>query len=110
MFIKHLAALVILTVIVLLGHSFIHSSLGLWMDLQSWLANYLGEVFTGGGAGGWIKKVLTFLAVPLVVTFVPAGIYWCMKRSTMPHMKEIFWVLWIVQAVVFTLNATFFGV
>lgn len=108
MFIKHLAALVILTVIVLLGHSVIHAGLGIWMDLQVWLANDLGDVFSNGGVGAWIKKLLTFLAVPLFLTLVPAGIYWAMKRATMPYMKEIFWVLWIVQAVIFVLNASFF--
>jgi hypothetical protein len=109
MLIKHIAALVILTLIVLLAHGFIHSGFGLWMDLQSWLSNYLSEVFSNGGAGGWIKKILAFLAVPLVVTFVPAGIYWCMKRSTMPHIKEIFWSLWIIQTMIFILNPSFFG-
>lgn len=109
MFIKHLGVLVILTVIVLLGHGFIHSVLGQWMDLQSWLANYVGDVFTNSGTGGWIKRTLTFLSVPLVVTFVPAGLYWCFKRSAMPHIKEIFWLLWTVQTIIFCLNTSFFG-
>lgn len=109
MLLKHIAALVILTVIVLLGHEAIHTGLGLWMDLQAWLANYLGDIFSGSGAGGWIKKVLTFLAVPLFVTFVPAGIYWCAKRSTMPRIKEIFWILWTIQTIIFCLNTSFFG-
>ena len=110
MFIKHFLVLTILTIIVLLAHNFIHSGLDLWMNLQSWLANELGDIFSNGGAGSWIKKVLTFLAVPLVVTFIPAGIYWCMKRTAMPHIKEIFWGLWLIQAVLFTLNSSFFGV
>jgi hypothetical protein len=110
MFIKHLAALVILTLIVLLAHGVMHTGLGLWMDLQSWLANYLAEVFSESGAGGWIKKILTFLAVPLVATFIPAGIYWCIKRRSIAHLTEIFWILWIIQAVIFILNASFFAV
>ncbi len=109
MLIKHIAALVVLTLIVLLAHSFIHTGFGVWMDLQSWLANYLGDVFSSSGAGGWIKKILAFLAVPLFVTFVPAGIYWCIKRHSMPNIKEIFWVLWIIQAMIFILNPAFFG-
>jgi len=110
MLIKQIAVLVVLTVIVLLGHSVIHTGLGMWMDLQSWLANYVGDVFASSGAGGWIKKALVFLAVPLVVTFVPAGLYWCFKRSTTPHIKEIFWLLWTIQTVIFCLNTSFFGV
>lgn len=109
MFIKHLAALIILTILVLLGNSMVHAVLEFWMDLQSWLANYVGDVFTNSGTGGWIKKTLIFLSVPLVVTFVPAGLYWCFKRSTMPHIKEIFWILWTIQAVIFCLNTSFFG-
>lgn len=109
MLIKHIATLIILTVLVLLGQDIVNTGLGLWMDLQTWLAHYLGDVFSSGGAGGWIKKVLTFLAVPIVGTFLPAGIYWCFKRSTMPHIKEIFWVLWIIQTIIFCLNTSFFG-
>ncbi len=109
MFIKHLTALIIFTVLVLLGHNLIHTVLESWMDLQTVLASFVGDVFSSGNVGGWIKKVLIFLCVPLVVTFVPAAIYWACKRSTMPHIKEFFWLLWTIQTIIFCLNTSFFG-
>lgn len=108
MLIKHSIILILLTILILCVRSSIQVGLGLWIDLEFWLAHYLDDIFSSGGMGGWFKRVLTFLAVPLVVTFLPAGIYWCFKRKAMPYLKEIFWLLWIIQAMIFCLDTSFF--
>jgi hypothetical protein len=99
MFLKHFIVLAIFTAVILLAHEIIHQGLILWVDLYASIFHYLGHIFTGNTVADWIRKILSFLSLPFLITFIPASLYWCIKRRAM--LKEIFWVACIIQAITF---------
>lgn len=101
MLLKNLATLFILTIAILYAQPFIHLGILLWLQVEDWFAGYLNSIFAHSGVGGWLQRILTFLAVPCAVTLVPASLYWCVKRQAPPYMQTGFWLVWTVQATLF---------
>lgn len=59
----------------------------------------LANVFQSGATGVKIQKVLSLMLLPLIVSGVPAGIYWGFKRQLMPYFYHILWAVWLVTLI-----------
>jgi hypothetical protein len=94
---KQVIAIVILSILVIIGMSYVQQGLQILLSGHDWLSDVLKDVFSGGQAGNIIRELIALLAIPLVVALIPAIIYWIAKRSWFPYFMELVWVIWLVQ-------------
>ena len=68
------------------------------------LAHGLAIIFSGSHIGLFIKETLSLLIIPVVIALIPGGIYWVVKRKSMPYLMVLVWVAWIMLATVLTIE------
>jgi hypothetical protein len=60
----------------------------------------LGVNISGSaGIGYLVGSALTTVGIAIIVSLIPAGIYWLIKRKRMPGLNITIWVLWVLIAV-----------
>lgn len=94
---KHVLAIVILSIIVIVGMSYVQQGLQFILSCHEWLANILKDVFSGGQAGNIIRQLIALLAIPVIIALIPALIYWLVRRTWFPYFMELVWIIWLVQ-------------
>ncbi|MEO8401513.1 MAG: hypothetical protein ABI597_06920 [Gammaproteobacteria bacterium] len=97
MMMKQIIALLILSIVIILGMPYAQQGLQFLVNSHDWIAEQLKQVFSVGEAGNLVRQLLALLAMPVVVGFVPALIFWLVKRSWFPYLMELIWVIWLVQ-------------
>lgn len=95
--IKHVIAVVALSIIVILTMSYAQSALEALVSAHNWISETLKQVFSGGRVGDVIRQLLALLAMPILIGLVPAIGYWITKRSWFPYFMELVWVVWLVE-------------
>ena len=56
----------------------------------------LGEnLLSGRGFQLMLGMGFGVLVVTAIVTAIPAGIYWAIKKTTMPYLFVLAWVIWV---------------
>jgi uncharacterized membrane protein len=95
--IKHIVAIVALSILVILTMPHIQTGLQALLSLHDWISETLKIVFSDGQAGNVSRELIASLSVPFLVGIIPAGLYWIVKRSLLPHFILIVWVTWLVQ-------------
>ena len=68
------------------------------------LSKQLSYVFAGGKIGQLIRHSVVLFLVPVIAGFIPGGIYWAVKRSTMPYQAHLIWLLWVMLATAIALK------
>jgi len=63
----------------------------------TYLSEALGVVIRGGYAASIANRSLTLVLVPIIVAFIPGGLYWLMKRSVMPYIYDIIYAIWLIM-------------
>jgi len=71
---------------------------------HTFLTKQLSHVFAGGKIGQLIRHSVVLFVVPVVVGFVPGGIYYVVKRAVMPYQLHVIWVLWVMLATALALK------
>ena len=94
---KQIIAIVVLSVVIIFGMSYTQQGLQLMVSGHGWISNLLKDIFTGGQTGNIIRQLIALLAMPIVVAFIPAVIYWFARRKWFPYFMELLWVMWLVQ-------------
>jgi hypothetical protein len=95
--IKHIAALILLSLVVILTMSHVQEVLNALLAAHQWISQTLTDVFSGGQAGNLIRELIALLCLPLVIGLVPVGIYWLAKRSFFPYFMNFVWVMWLIE-------------
>ena len=55
----------------------------------------LGVNISGSaGVGYVIGSALAAVGVAIIISLIPAGIYWLIKRKRMPGLNITIWILW----------------
>lgn len=101
---KHILLLIVLSIVVIIGlHQlaiFLH-----WIGYgHAWLAGKFNLLFSGISFGFLISRVLALIIIPLIVSLIPAFIYWLIKRSEMPHLFLVVWIIWIMLITIIALH------
>lgn len=96
--IKQIAALIALSIVLVLGMSYAQQGLEMLIGAYNWVSDLLSNVFSGGQAGNILRGLIALLAIPVLVGLVPTAIYYALKRSKFPYFMEIVWVMWLIQA------------
>lgn len=94
---KQIIAIIVLSIAVILTMSHVQVGLQWMITGHDWVSQQLAEVFSAGQAGILIRNLLALLAIPVLVGFIPALLYWLVKRSRFPYFMELVWVLWLVE-------------
>jgi hypothetical protein len=95
--IKHITALVLLSIVVILTMANIQVILNGFMAAHHWISQTLTDVFSGGPAGSVTRQLIAILCLPLVIGMVPAAIYWFAKRSFFPYFMTFVWATWLIE-------------
>ena len=56
----------------------------------------LNPILSVIGIGNPFQKILLLALTPVLITGIPAGIYYLFKRHTMPYYFEITWCVWLI--------------
>lgn len=94
---KHIVALIVLAIVVILATPQVHALLEALVAGHDWIADTLKAVFSGGRTGSLLRDLIASLTIPLLVGFIPAGLYWLARRSFFPYFMTFVWVTWLVQ-------------
>ena|SRR5579872_2164065 len=103
--IKHLVGIILLSVIVILAMPQAKIVLQALLSAHHWVDQLLRDVFSGGHAGNLIRQLIALLAIPVLIGFLPAIIYWLVKHSWLPCFMEIVWVVWLIQTAVLVIQS-----
>ena len=95
--IKQLIAIIALSIGVILAMPYVQQGLEILLSLHHWISEGLTEVFSGGDTGNLIRELITLLAVPLLIGFALAIVYWIMRRGWFPYFMQFVWVIWLAQ-------------
>src|SRR5437879_646562 len=95
--IKHILAIIVVSIIVIVGMPYVQQGLHILIAGHDWLSNLLTNVFSGGQAGNITRQLIALLAIPVVVALIPTIIFWLAKRAWFPYFMELVWVIWLVQ-------------
>ena len=106
MIVKNIAALIILSLVILFANDLVRMVLHEIVSLYSWFDSLLGQIFSSGQIGNSLKQLITIFILPGLITGIPAGIYYGIKKRPMPHILITFWAAWTVQAVAITLTSS----
>jgi len=93
---KHLLYLLGASILAIL---FIHQVVLLLQFVNSghaFITTQLSQLFTGGRMGEIARASIALLIIPIVVGFIPGGVYWGMKRKEMPFLYHTIWIVWII--------------
>ena len=98
---KHFLAIIILSVLVILGWSFFggeHSTIGAWLLKPYTQAMHaLTDVFSSGRMGLLLRQLVAILCLPLGVSIIPAFFYWLIKRDFLFVFLPLLWASWWLQ-------------
>ncbi len=95
--IKHIVAIIVISIIVIVGMPYVQQGLHILIAVHDWLSNLLTDVFSGGQAGNITRQLITLLAIPVVVALIPTVIFWLARRMWFPYFMELVWIIWLVQ-------------
>jgi hypothetical protein len=101
---KQLSILVVLSALLLIFAQ--HTQLVLsYLDASHTFLNAkLSYIFNTSEAGNTTQEVTCLLVIPMVLTIIPASIYWLVKRKLMPYFYHVLWTIWIVLFTTLTLS------
>lgn len=95
---KQLIALIILSIAVIFFMTYAQAIIHLLLSAHEWISQMLTNVFAGGQSGKLAKEVIALLSIPILISFIPAILYWIVKRQWFPYFMEVIWIVWLLQA------------
>src|SRR3990167_3563505 len=94
---KHIIAITVISLIIIVSMPYAQQMLQYIVAAHDWISDMLKEVFSVDQAGNIIRQLIALLVIPLVVSLIPAIIYWLARRQKLPCFIELVWVVWLVQ-------------
>jgi hypothetical protein len=69
-------------------------------QLEIFFLHITSLAFNGGVIGRILRQVVTLTIIPLLITGIPAGIYWMFTRRTLPYLAELLWAIWLMLVLI----------
>lgn len=95
---KQIIALTLLSILISLTMSYTQQALQLLLQAHDWVSQVLTNVFAGGQTGNLAKSLIALLSIPIILSFIPAILYWIIRRHWFPYFMETVWAIWLIQA------------
>lgn len=97
--VKQIVLIILLSVFAL----FFRVELGHVLDaivlLHNKIYQLLHVIFSDGSIGSIIQNLISLLILPCLGGLIVALVFWLVKRSAMPHIMAVVWILWLVLLV-----------
>ena len=94
--IKHFIVMLALTVLVIVTVPFLHQGLGTFLQIHAFIIEMLSKVVNGGHLGVLIKELIAIFVLPLAIGGILGFVYWVFKRTTMPYLLHVIWIVWVI--------------
>lgn len=93
---KNLVILIIVSILAVFFRTEVAQVIQAVLHVHDRIVDLLASVFSPGQWGQLIELSLVLFCIPVVVGFVVSGVYWLVKRTTLPFLMEVVWVVWFV--------------
>lgn len=70
-----------------------------FVSIHNSVAQFLHVIFADDKVGQLIQDLISLLLIPSVLGLVVALGFWLIKRSLMPNIMMVIWVMWLVLSV-----------
>lgn len=67
--------------------------------LHNKIYQLLHVIFSDGSVGSIIQNLISLLILPCLGGLIVALVFWLVKRSAMPHVMAVVWILWLMLLV-----------
>lgn len=94
---KHILILLLVSIISIIWIKEIAQVLHYMMHLYIVFSKTLSRFIVGGYLIAVVRQSIVLMMVPLLITMVPVGLYWLIKRRLMPHAHEILYIAWFIM-------------
>jgi len=93
---KQFIILLILSVLAVMFMSEVHHGLQYLTATYGFVTEQLSHVFSSGRLGSILSGTITLVIIPIVIGLIVNFIYWLVKRSTLPILIPLIWVVWVL--------------
>ncbi|MDF1757739.1 MAG: hypothetical protein P1U74_05535 [Legionellaceae bacterium] len=87
---------VVLSVLVIIFAKYINEVVTFMVAFYNTIDSHLEIFFSKTEAGDICRSSIALVVSPLVLTGVPAAIYYAIKRSKMPYFLAAIWLAWLI--------------
>ncbi|MDF1760191.1 MAG: hypothetical protein P1U40_06610 [Coxiellaceae bacterium] len=94
--VKHFVLLIIVSIIAVFFRTEVSYVIHGLLMVHDKIVHGLGVVFSGGQWGQLIELSFTLFIIPVVIGLIVMGIYWLIKRTQLPRMMELIWIVWVI--------------
>jgi len=74
-------------------------ALGLLVTLHNQIAMGLASVFAGDSTGQIIRGTIALIAIPVVLGGVLSIAWWLARKTVVPYLYPIVWIVWVILLV-----------
>lgn len=93
---KHILTLILLSLLAILFAQSFSLVIGFIHFLYEVLLNFSAKLFAHTSLGQIAAKTISLILVPLLITSLPALIYWLITRREVNYFYFISWLIWII--------------
>lgn len=97
---RHIALLLLLSFALLFLMHPLQWLVGKLYQFELFFAELTGQIFANGLTGRIIRQVITLTLTPLIIASIPAGIYWLLRRHTLPYLSHLVWTIWLMLVLI----------
>lgn len=94
---KHLVALVLLSISTIFFMSYAAHGLHGLIMAHDWVASLLTNVFSPGSAGNISRHLIALLALPIIIALTTTLVYWLVRKNWFPYFMNVVWAVWLIQ-------------
>jgi len=88
----------LLSILVIVFAKFVHVLVVYFDVIFTFLSVKIAPLFSYFGLGHFTTRVLLLIVIPLLLTGIPALIYYFIKKHKLPYYYEITWCVWLIIA------------
>lgn len=86
----------LLSILVIIFAKYAHMLIVYIDMLYAFINVKLTPIFSQGGLGPLIRKVILLVFIPVLIAAIPALSYRLIKGKEMPYLLELTWCVWLV--------------
>lgn len=86
----------VLSILVVIFAKYVNEAVNFVVYLYDYIDDCLDVLFSNSPAGILSRSSFALVVCPLLITGVPAIIYYAIKRTKMPYFIEVTWLIWMI--------------
>lgn len=86
----------ILSIVVVIFSKYVNEAVNFVVYLYDYIDDLLNILFSNSKAGILSRGSFALVICPLLITGVPAIVYYAIKKTKMPYFLEATWLIWMI--------------